>query len=79
MNCQQFVELVTEYLEQVLPPATQTECDAHARSCAGCGEYLEQMRRTILLLGRMIDESVDPATRDDLMGRFRAIQAGGQA
>ena len=61
--CQDFVELVTEYLERALAPPLQAACDAHLDECPPCRIYLEQMRQTIELLGRCLDESVEAGPR----------------
>jgi anti-sigma factor RsiW len=45
LPCQQLVELVTDYLEERLPPAERARFDAHLEICSGCRTYLEQMRR----------------------------------
>lgn len=76
-TCQQFVEYVTDYLEQALPPDMQLACDEHLAGCTKCGTYLDQMKQTILALGRLIDESVEPETREELILRFRSWKSGG--
>jgi hypothetical protein len=50
MTCAQFVELVTEYLEDSLDPATGDRFAEHLEGCPGCGPYLDQLRTTIRLL-----------------------------
>jgi anti-sigma factor RsiW len=49
LSCQELVELVTDYLEDVLPPRERERFDAHVADCPGCDIYLEQMRTTIAL------------------------------
>ena len=73
LSCQSLVELVTEYLESALPPEQRLACEAHVAGCPGCDAYLRQMRQTILALGRLVDEALDPATRATLLGQFRSI------
>jgi Major Facilitator Superfamily/Putative zinc-finger len=41
--CQDFVELVTDYLDGVLPPERIAEVEAHLSGCDGCSEYLRQI------------------------------------
>ena len=36
MPCQELVEVVTAYLDGVLPSAEYARCDAHLEMCAGC-------------------------------------------
>ena len=47
LDCQQMVELVTDYLEDALPPALRIAFDEHIRDCDGCQAYLAQMRSTV--------------------------------
>jgi anti-sigma factor RsiW len=56
--CQQWVELVTDYLEGTLPPGLQQAVDRHLADCPHCTEYLQQMRRTIEVAGALQEEDV---------------------
>ena len=53
LSCQELVELVTDYLEDVLPAPERARFDAHIAGCEHCTAYLEQMRTTIVLTGRL--------------------------
>ncbi len=76
LSCQELVELVTDYLEDALAPAERTRFEDHLRDCAGCQTYLEQMRHTIRLVGRLRGELLDPAVREQLLGVFRSFKRG---
>jgi anti-sigma factor RsiW len=76
LTCQELVELVTAYLEQVLPPAERARFDAHVAGCPGCATYVDQMRETIQLLGTLTEEDLSPVARDQLLGVFRAWKTG---
>lgn len=71
LTCAQLVELVTDYLEGVLPARDRIRFERHLRGCAGCGAYLDQMRRTLRILGRIGAESIDPRAREALLTAFR--------
>lgn len=71
MTCKELVELVTEYLEGTLPEEARLQMESHLSGCQGCSHYLEQMRQTILLTGRIQEESLTPQQRDDLLELFR--------
>jgi len=71
LTCQELVELVTDYLEGALPPAERRRFEAHLRGCRGCTAYLDQMQRTIGLLGRLTEEAIAPEARQELLQRFR--------
>jgi anti-sigma factor RsiW len=75
--CQDFVGLVTAYLEGALSPEERAAVDAHLAGCPHCTAYLEQMRATIAATGRLRDsdvsaESVPPDVLDALTAAFRA-------
>ncbi|MBP1692587.1 MAG: anti-sigma factor, partial [Chloroflexi bacterium] len=53
MTCQQFVELVTDYLEGSLSPEDRARFEAHLAVCDGCEIYLEQIEETIRLTGKL--------------------------
>lgn len=71
VTCQQVVELVTDYLEQSLPPEEASLFEQHVNFCDGCDWYLEQMRATIATVGRISEEDVPDATRERLLAAFR--------
>ena len=45
--CQELVELVTDYLEGVLPPDRKDAVRQHLNDCDGCTEYVHQIGLTI--------------------------------
>jgi len=77
LTCKEFVEVLTDYLEDALDPAERADVERHIVICRGCSNYVEQMRSTIDLLGRMGDDAADGAHSEKLLGLFRAWRAGG--
>jgi predicted anti-sigma-YlaC factor YlaD len=72
MACNEFVELVTEYLEGTLPPMTRRRFDAHLAECEACADYLEQMNLTVRLAKSLGEDStVDPEVRGRIVEAFR--------
>jgi predicted anti-sigma-YlaC factor YlaD len=71
LTCRELVELVTEYLEDTLPAAERVRFEEHLAGCRGCRNYLDQMRRTIQLSGRLTEESVPEEGREKLLEVFR--------
>jgi anti-sigma factor RsiW len=65
------VELVTTYVEDRLSRRDRRRFDAHIAGCDGCSRYLEQMRETIRLTGRLEPDAVPAAARDALLEAFR--------
>ncbi len=78
LTCQEFVEVLTDYLEDALDPAERAEIERHIVICRGCSTYVEQMQSTIDLLGRAAaaDDDFGDPQREKLVGLFRAWQAG---
>ena len=58
LSCQELVELVTDYLEGALSPEEAARFEDHIGRCTGCAAYLEQIRQTIVLAGRLTPESL---------------------
>ena len=55
MDCREFVEIVSDYIEAALAETERLRTEAHLAGCAGCRAYLDQMERTIALLRRIAD------------------------
>jgi anti-sigma factor RsiW len=72
MSCQELVELVTAYLESTLTPTERIRFDGHLAECATCQVYLEQIRQTIALTGRVTPEALSPDAERDLLRAFRS-------
>jgi anti-sigma factor RsiW len=70
LNCQELVELVTDYLEGALSRRDRKRFDAHIAACAHCTLYIEQLRQTIALTGTLREEDVSPDARDALLAQF---------
>jgi anti-sigma factor RsiW len=77
LACQQMVELMTDYLEGSLPRVQRRRFDAHLDGCEHCSEYLEQMRATIALTGRLTVDDLAPAMREELLVLYRRWLAAG--
>ena len=75
VTCQQLVDVLTDYLEGVLDPQQRADVERHIVICGGCANYVEQMRGTIDLLGRVAEEDPADAYAEDLLGIFRAWSA----
>lgn len=74
MACNELVERVTEYLDTALAETDCTRFEDHIGECPGCYEILEQFRAVVSTTGRLRPQdvaTVDPATRDQLLGVFR--------
>jgi hypothetical protein len=71
-TCQEIVELVTEYPDGAMRPESIDQFEQHVVFCQGCDAYLDQMRRSIVLLRHVGDDGVDIVALDQLMAAFRS-------
>ena len=71
LTCQDFVELVTDYLEGALDEETAQRFEQHMAICPGCEIYLNQMKETASRLGEIPVESLSDETRSTLLAAFR--------
>jgi predicted anti-sigma-YlaC factor YlaD len=72
LACQELVELVTDYLEGALAPEDRRRFEEHIGRCVGCTNYLDQMRVTIALSGRLSEDTFPDGARDELVAAFRS-------
>jgi hypothetical protein len=70
------VELVTEYIEGMMSPRLRAIFEAHLNVCPGCTAYLDQIRQTISVLGKLTEETIAPQARDELLQVFRDWKRG---
>ena len=71
LTCQELVELVTDYLEGALSRADRQRFEQHLDVCPGCVTFVEQIRETVRLTGRLRGDDLAPAARDALLAQFR--------
>jgi predicted anti-sigma-YlaC factor YlaD len=76
LTCREVVEILGDYLEGAMPPGDRTRLEEHLSECDGCTAYLEQLRTTIRLSGRLPEEPVPPETMAPLLEVFRAWRRG---
>jgi anti-sigma factor RsiW len=75
LACIELVELVTDYLEGALDRRTRRRFEAHIAGCEHCTAYLEQMRETIRITGRLREDALEPRAREELLAAFRDWKA----
>jgi len=76
MPCRELVELVTAYFEDGLSRRDRRRFEAHISGCEHCTAYVEQMRETIALTGRLTEDDLEPGARDELLAAFRGWSEG---
>lgn len=71
--CRQVVEVLTDYLEGVLPVEDRAALEQHLVLCEECATFLDQLRTTIGLTGRLRAEDVPDAVMSTVM---RVVEEG---
>jgi anti-sigma factor RsiW len=77
LQCVEFVELITSYLEGALPEDLRARVDAHLDICPGCPNAIAQLRTVIDLTGKLTEsdvEGLDPLEREALLSSFRRLR-----
>jgi predicted anti-sigma-YlaC factor YlaD len=75
--CQEVVELITDYLEGALDSEQVAALEAHLSLCGPCRDYVEQMRQTIAVMGRVPTETLTDDAKADLLAAFRGYRGPG--
>ena len=76
VTCREFVELVSDFLDETLPPATLDLVEEHLVLCDWCRDYLTQMEATIGAVSDLPDAQPDDAMLRTLLGAFRDAVRG---
>ncbi len=71
LTCKEMVEIVTDYLEGALSPEDRARFEQHLAVCDGCTYYVEQIRETIRLSGKVTEDHIPVAQRERLLEAFR--------
>ena len=74
MNCDELVELITEYLDNSLSPVKRATLEAHLLECDGCVNYLNQYKSTVSILSQIPQDGPSAALRERLLAGFRERQ-----
>ena len=74
LACQEVVELVTAYIDDALDESDRERFEEHLVFCDGCESYLEQMRTTVRLTGR-VENELPAELEEELLEAFRGWRA----
>jgi anti-sigma factor RsiW len=72
--CQEFVELITDYLDGALPTRDHARFEAHLSGCDACHAYFESIRLTVSTLHELPEPPTDPHAREVLLRAFRELR-----
>lgn len=71
MNCDEFVEKVTDHLEGALSGEDRPRADEHLEVCWGCVNHLGEVRVTLQLLSGLDAEPLSDQLESALLHEFR--------
>ena len=71
LTCREVVELGNDYLGNTMAAADRTRFADHLAACPACTTYLDQMRTTIELTGRLREDELGEDVKRDLVEAFR--------
>ncbi len=74
ITCHRAVSLIGDYLEGALPWREHRRLEAHLALCEACNTYLEQMRVTISLAGRVGPDDLSDEALTALLDVFDNFQ-----
>jgi len=69
--CQEFVEVITDYLEGAMDAELSASFEQHLAGCPHCTAYLEQMRAIIRVSGTIRAEALTPEFQAGLVAAFQ--------
>jgi anti-sigma factor RsiW len=70
-TCREVVELAAHYVEGAMPPAEATLFELHLNFCDGCYSFIDQIRATAALAGRVSEEQIPEDVKQQLLAAFR--------
>ncbi len=70
-TCQEVVELASEYLEGAMTPEQMTRFELHLNLCDGCFSFVEQVRATAGMAGRLSEDQIPDEMKTKLLAAFR--------
>jgi predicted anti-sigma-YlaC factor YlaD len=71
LDCNEFVELVTAFLDRSLDAETERRVVDHLALCDGCQLYFDQYQQTIRALADLPPERLPDDARTTLLEAFR--------
>jgi anti-sigma factor RsiW len=71
-GCAEFVELTTAFLDGAMDERAERRFLEHLVACPGCERHLEQLSRTVQVLGQLPRERLSVDAEQRLLGVFRS-------
>ena len=73
MTCQEFIALLSDYLEATVTPETLQSLEAHLAGCPPCQAYLRTFRRTRDVVAAAEQATRPPVMPAEMKARLRAF------
>jgi predicted anti-sigma-YlaC factor YlaD len=70
-TCREVVDLAGEYVEGARTPEEATLFELHLNFCDGCFTFIDQIRETASIAGRVTEEQLPEETKAALLEAFR--------
>jgi RNA polymerase sigma-70 factor (ECF subfamily) len=70
-DCGRVFALLSEYLDQELPPAKCEQLEEHLRGCPECIQFVESLKRSVQLCRHYGDRRTAPPVDPEVMAGFR--------
>jgi Putative zinc-finger len=70
-TCKEVIDLATEYVEGAMTPSQMTRFELHLNFCDGCVTFVDQIRATAAMAGRLSEEQIPGETKVKLLAAFR--------
>ena len=70
-TCREVVELAAEYVDGAMSPEDATLFEMHLNFCDGCFTFIDQIRETASIAGRITERQVPEETKAKLLEAFR--------
>jgi len=77
MTCRQVVQLLNDYLEGTLPAADRRRVEEHLAGCEACTAFVGQLRASRRIVGRLAEEAIPEAVKQELLTAFRSWRPAG--
>lgn len=71
LNCEEFVDLVVEYVDGGLEPEISTRFENHLDDCPECVDFLESYRRTGEVCRRALNVEMPQPVKSSLFNYLR--------
>lgn len=69
--CREVVELVSDYLDGAMTQEQMTRFELHVNLCDGCSSFVEQIRTTASLAGKLSEDHIPDEMKSKLLAAFR--------